>query len=132
MRWLPAARVNRFATWSFHFSYFFTPSIQTSRRWMPAGELPLPLTSTGDVTLALLAGPQIFAARFADEGGAQLVNALVLMPTIIDSSSGPPSVTTRSWRESRFRSRAMICNILSGPERLMDLFVNVELPAPCS
>src|SRR5207253_299763 len=97
MRWLPAARVKRFASWSFHFSFFFTPSIQTSRRRMPAGELPLALTSTGDVTLALFAGPQILAARFAELGGAQFVNALVLSATIMELSSGPPSVTTRSW-----------------------------------
>jgi len=40
--------------------------------------LPLAFTSTGDATLALLAGPQILAARFAELGGAQVVNALVL------------------------------------------------------
>src|SRR5256885_4498165 len=81
MRWLPAVRVKRFATWSFHFWYFFTPSIQTSRRWIPAGELPLALTSTGDATLAFAPGPQTFAAKFAAFGGAQFVKALVFNPT---------------------------------------------------
>src|SRR3954464_6102006 len=109
MRCVPPLKVNFFATWSFHFWYFFTPSIHTSRRWMPAGELPLAFTSTGEVTLALFAGPQILAAMFAALGGVQLVKPLVLRPTIMESSLGPASAVIASWRESRFRSRAMIC-----------------------
>src|SRR5438270_3678858 len=104
MRCVPPFRVNFFASWSFHFWYFFAPSIQTSRRWTPAGELPLAFTSTGEVTLALAAGPQILAARFAELGGAQLVNALVLM-----NASHPSPIQeemARSWRESRLKSRA--------------------------
>src|SRR4051794_37861603 len=104
MRCVPALKVNFFASWSFHFWYFFTPSIQTSRRWTPAGELPLAFTRTGEVRLAFAAGPQIFAAKFFELGGVQLVNALVLI-----SASQPPFIhdeMARSCRESRFRSRA--------------------------
>src|SRR3954451_9247583 len=131
MRWVPALKVNFFASWSFHFSYFFAPSIQTSRRWIPAGELPLAFTSTGEVTLALAAGPQILAARLAELGGAQVVNALVLSETTMDSSLGPPLASITSWRESRFRSRAIIC---AGSEmgRLVDSTVKAKLPEPRS
>src|SRR3954463_5991318 len=104
MRCVPPLKVNFFATWSFHFWYFFTPSIHTSRRWTPAGELPLAFTSTGEVTLALFAGPQILAARFAELGAVQLATALVLVkashPSLIQVD------TARSWRESRLKSRA--------------------------
>src|SRR3954466_16326592 len=131
MRCVPAVSVNFFASWSFHFWYFFAPSIQTSRRWTPAGELPLAFTSTGEVTLALAAGPQILAARFAVLGGAQLVNALVLSDTTMDSSLGPPLASTTSCRESRFRSRAIIC---AGSEtgRLLDSTVKAKFPEPRS
>src|SRR4051812_49191767 len=79
IRCVPADSVNFFASWSDQRSLALRPSIQTSRRWTPAGEFPLALTNTGEVTLALFAGPQILAARFAELGGAQLVIALVLM-----------------------------------------------------
>src|SRR4051794_41926587 len=89
MRCVPALSVSFFASWSDQRSPALCPSIQTSSRSTPAGELPLALISTGEVTLALLAGPQILAARFAELGGAQLVNALVLRLTIVESSLGP-------------------------------------------
>src|SRR5690242_19985283 len=104
MRCAPAVRVNFYASWSLQRSVLLCPSIQTSSRWTPAGELPLAFTSTGEVTLALSAGPQILAARLAELGGAQLVNALELMKA---SQPSPIQVAiARSWRESRLKSRA--------------------------
>src|SRR5438270_3589082 len=99
MRCVPADSEKLLASWSFHFWYFFTPSIQTSRRWTPAGELPLALTSAGEVRLALSLGEQIFAASVADDGGAQLVKPLVARPT----ARSPPisSLNATSCRESR-------------------------------
>src|SRR5574340_1178002 len=82
---VPAASENERETMSFHSWNFFTPSIQISMRMTPAGELPLALMRTGEATLAFAAGVQIFAARFADDGGAQITVALVLI-----SSSQPP------------------------------------------
>src|SRR6185369_16987419 len=93
---------------------------------MPAGELPLAFTSTGEVTVALSAGPQILAARLAELGGAQLVNALLLMKA---SQPSPIQVAmARSWRESRLKSRATRSDI--SKSLTLPCVPKVPLPLP--
>src|SRR5207249_5825092 len=96
----PLARLNDFASWSFHFWYRLTPSIQTSSRLIPDGELPLARKTNSDVVV--LPGVQILLVMDAEGGGAQLAKPFVARPTRMSPPSSSPNTT--SWRESRFRS----------------------------
>src|SRR5258707_15045257 len=70
----------------------------------PAGELPPAVTSTGEDKVALLAGLQIWTARLAGPGFAQLGKEVVLI-----KACHPEPIQLeipRSWRESRLKARS--------------------------
>src|SRR5262249_36112495 len=104
MRCRPGDMAIRLLIWSFHFSYFFTPSTHTSSRLTPAGELPLAFTSAEPVTVEPPSGPPIFTPRFAGVGGRALGKAGGLVPTTISSLNQDDQPI--SWRESRLKSRS--------------------------
>src|SRR5262245_12691716 len=104
MRCRPGDMAIRLLIWSFHFSYFFTPSTHTSSRLTPAGEFPLAFTSAEPLTVEPPSGPQIFTRSFAEVGGRQLVKPLVFVPTTISSLNQDDQPI--SWRESRLKSRS--------------------------
>src|ERR1039458_1177950 len=82
---------------------------------MPIGELPAARSRTGEVTVALLVGVQILAARDAEPRPAQFLEPLVTRPTMTSPGAGKYVGITRSCRESRFRSRKSTSNADSPP-----------------
>src|SRR6266404_1298810 len=123
----PGLSCSECSIWSLSVWYCLTPSIQSSRRWIPAGELPEPLIVTDPEAVAPGWGEHSFARIMSEPGGAQLVAALVLMPTTIDDMK--LMVWTRSCRESRLRSRASTAPVVD-PAKEPLAWVNEPSPVP--